>query len=260
MTLPKRRPGRPTKYTPATRAAIVGAVRAGLPLPAAFAKAGISPSTYERWVKLAYSDPEGDGAQYVPFLLELEAAKAEAEAELVSEVREAAKEWSDGEKARRGDWRAAAWLLERAHGYAKPTATTPNVEIHLGSGTGGGYAPGPGRDVVDAEDGPVEPETLEGRVRRLRSLYAGAVASGSHQAAAAAERQLADAERELRADREKTGGLETLPEDEYLARLRIAAENMPEAHLRIFAEAWLDRHRLDTVPRPAPPKATKEET
>lgn len=253
--LTKRGPGRPSKFTRSTRDRYLAAVRRGLPPPACAALAGVSPRTVELWRLTATNDPEGEGAKYLGFFLEVEAARAEVAADLLEVVKDAAGEWDDGNgKTRRGDWRAAAWLLERSHGYTKPTPDAPSVTVHLG----GPVAPERrivGGDVIDAEDVDTDETPKAARVRRLRALLENAIADDSHQAVARLEAQLAEAEDALREEVEKTGGLESLPEEEYAARLRIAAEGMPEAHLRIFAEAWLERHRLDTVPRP-PPEGT----
>jgi hypothetical protein len=252
-TKPTRRgPGRPTALTPEFQERYVAAIRRGLSPNRAAALCGVADSTVTRWKERAAEDPDGP---YAAFFVEVHAARATREAELLDLVHAAAEDLVEDGRTRRGDWRAAAWVLERQHGYTREQASAPQVTIDLGSALAGGSAALPGRDVIDASEidaasGP------DARVRRLRVLLSDAIASRSHQAVAALERQLTEAEKDLAAHLAKAGGLETLPEEEYLARLRIAADGMPEPHLRIFAEAWLDRHRLDTVERPQPEAAT----
>jgi hypothetical protein len=218
----------------------------------AAALCGVVDSTVTKWKERAAEDPDGPHAA---FFAAVATARAAREAELLDLVHAAAEDLVEDGKTRRGDWRAAAWVLERQHGYTREKASAPQVTIDLGSALAGGSATIPGRDVIDASEieagsGP------DARVRRLRVLLSDAIASRSHQAIATLERQLTEAEKDLAAEMAKAGGLENIPEEEYLARLRIAADGMPEAHLRIFAAAWLDRHRLDTVERPKPEAAT----
>ncbi len=96
---------RPTKLTPEVSEKIVRAIRAGNYPAVAAAHAGIHASTYYRWMERG--ELEGDAVEddpYRHFRSEVERAIADSEAAEVGLVLKAARD---------GDWRAAAWLLER---------------------------------------------------------------------------------------------------------------------------------------------------
>lgn len=96
---------RPSKLTPEVSERIVRAIRAGNYPEVAAAHAGIHASTYYRWMErgaLAGEAPEDD--PYRHFRAEVARALADSEAAEVGLVVQA---------ARGGDWRAAAWVLER---------------------------------------------------------------------------------------------------------------------------------------------------
>ncbi len=96
---------RPSKLTAEVSEKIVRAIRAGNYPAVAAAHTGVHPSTYYRWMERGELDgdaPEDD--PYRRFRAEVERAIADAEAAEVGLVLKAARD---------GDWRAAAWLLER---------------------------------------------------------------------------------------------------------------------------------------------------
>lgn len=105
--------GRPSKLTDAIRDAIAGAVRRGVHINVAAAKAGISTATYRNWMVRGELAHEQDGdieEREVPYLAFFEAitrAQAENEAELVEEVRTA----YDAE----GNPKESKWFLERRY-------------------------------------------------------------------------------------------------------------------------------------------------
>jgi hypothetical protein len=93
--------GRPTKLTPERQTMIVDAIRGGVPPETAAAYAGIDESTFYRWLRRGRGeDPE---PLYATFAAEVQTALAEWEIRDVLLIGDAA----------RGDWRAAAWRLER---------------------------------------------------------------------------------------------------------------------------------------------------
>ncbi len=99
---------RPSKLTAEVSEKIVRAIRAGNYPEVAAGHAGVHPATYYRWMErgaLEGSAPEDD--PYRQFRSEVERAIADAEAAEVGLVIKAARD---------GDWRAAAWLLERRFG------------------------------------------------------------------------------------------------------------------------------------------------
>lgn len=92
---------KPTKLTPDVAKAICESVRRGNYLTTAAQKAGVHRNTVYLWLEKAQ---RGDGDPYESFAHQLEVAKAEAEAEAVEMIREAAYD----------DWKAAKFWLERA--------------------------------------------------------------------------------------------------------------------------------------------------
>ena len=99
---------RPTKLTAETQEKIVRAIRAGNYPEVAAAHAGIHPATHYRWMErgaLEGDAPEDD--PYRHYRAEVERALADSEAAEVGLIVKAARD---------GDWRAAAWVLERRFG------------------------------------------------------------------------------------------------------------------------------------------------
>jgi len=93
---------RPTKLTPAVSERIVQALRAGNYAEPACRSAGISASTYYRW--LERGETEADGI-YHEFSEAIRQAEADAEVHAVALLR----------RAMPNDWRAALAYLERRH-------------------------------------------------------------------------------------------------------------------------------------------------
>jgi hypothetical protein len=162
--LVKSTKGRPTKFKPTVRKAILDAVKAGNRLTVAAARAGISKPLLHQWLLLAGKCRQlvdlGDTVPvalrpYVRFLAQIEKAEAEAELRSVEIIRKAAEN---------GQWTAAAWWLERTNpeGWAKR-------ERHEHTGANGGPI-----EIVDPkalfarvygsnpDDGPVIDITPEG--------------------------------------------------------------------------------------------------
>ncbi len=94
--------GRPTKFNEECAARIVEALRLGVPQTTAVTYAGISKSTYYRWLKAA----EGPDAseEFRDFRVAVAAARAEAEVRAVAVIQNASHK----------SWQAAAWFLERS--------------------------------------------------------------------------------------------------------------------------------------------------
>ncbi|HEV2773893.1 MAG TPA: hypothetical protein VGV57_13895 [Thermoleophilaceae bacterium] len=96
---------RPTKLTSEVSERIVRAIRAGNYPEVAAGHAGIHAATYYRWMERGALEGEaGEDDPYRQFRSEVERAIADSEAAEVGLVIKAARD---------GDWRAAAWLLER---------------------------------------------------------------------------------------------------------------------------------------------------
>jgi hypothetical protein len=103
---PGKRPrGTPTLLTPARHALVVDMVRRGNFLRAAAAAAGVAERTVYQWRERGEADHAADvPSVYRAFAEDLAAADAEAEMRLLAMI--------DG-SAVDGDWKAAAWILER---------------------------------------------------------------------------------------------------------------------------------------------------
>ena len=102
--VPDRGPGRPSKFTEDTRDKILTALRMGHYRTVAATYAGISHETLRRWLKEA-ENPTAP-PEYRAFRDDVDVAEAQAEVIDLGLVRQAARD---------GEWRAAAWRLERAH-------------------------------------------------------------------------------------------------------------------------------------------------
>lgn len=89
--------GRPPKLTPEVQGEITSAIVAGATYKAAAEYAGVSYDAFNEWMRRT-------GKQYVQFRQSVERANARARVNLLARIQQSAKD---------GDWRAAAWILER---------------------------------------------------------------------------------------------------------------------------------------------------
>lgn len=96
---------RPTKLTKEVTDRICLAIRAGNYSKVAAAMAGVSETTYYKWLEL--SEKPNAKKEYKEFRESVEQAEAEAEVAAIARIRQAADN---------GDWKAAGWYLERKHG------------------------------------------------------------------------------------------------------------------------------------------------
>lgn len=132
---------RPSKLTPKTEARLVEAIRLGLTLRLACQYAGIYDGTLRRWLVKGAAQPN---SRFGRLRAAIEAAEGDAAAALMASIRAAARPLkdADGKVIAAGDWRAAAWILERRHPqeYGRQV-----VEVQ-----DGGAAPSI-RDVSDAD-------------------------------------------------------------------------------------------------------------
>lgn len=93
--------GRPTKLTAETTKKICDAILVGSTYKAAAQYAGVNYSTFRMWMKRG---EDGKGRKFVEFLETVETANASAQVYFATNIKSA---------ATAGDWRAAAWMLER---------------------------------------------------------------------------------------------------------------------------------------------------
>ena len=103
------------KLTPKRHATIVEAISKGHYLITAAKLAGVGKSTISHWIKRGKDE---DAGIYHEFALEVEIAHQKGESFLVSTVVDAVES---------GEWRAAAWMLERK--YFKRWAKQSRVEV-----------------------------------------------------------------------------------------------------------------------------------
>ena len=105
----KAKNGRPTQYDEKLGAKMIDAVRAGFTLERAAEYIGINPGTAQGWV-----------TKRQDFGRLIKKARREHEMGLLRSVELA------GEKS----WQARAWILERTHGYAQPSARLNVTQDH----------------------------------------------------------------------------------------------------------------------------------
>ena len=118
LPIDKAKNGRPTQYDEKLGAKIIDAVRAGFTLERAAEYVGINPGTAQGWV-----------TKRQDFGRLIKKARREHEMGLLRSVELA------GEKS----WQARAWILERTHGYAQPSARL-NVTQDVTHGISGNLA------------------------------------------------------------------------------------------------------------------------
>ena len=105
----KAKNGRPTQYDEKLGVKIIDAVRSGFTLERAAEYVGINPATAQGWV-----------TKRQDFGRLIKKARREHEMSLLRSVELA------GEKS----WQARAWILERTHGYAQPSARLQVTQEH----------------------------------------------------------------------------------------------------------------------------------
>jgi len=118
LPVDKAKNGRPTQYDEKLGAKIIDAVRSGFTLERAAEYVGINPGTAQGWV-----------TKRQDFGRLIKKARREHEMGLLRSVELA------GEKS----WQARAWILERTHGYAQPSARL-NVTQDVTHGISGNLA------------------------------------------------------------------------------------------------------------------------
>ena len=109
LPVDKAKNGRPTQYDEKLGAKIVDAMRAGFTLERAAEYIGLHPGTVQGWT-----------TKRAEFGRLVKKARREHEMSLLRSVELA------GEKS----WQARAWILERTHGYAQPSARLQVTQDH----------------------------------------------------------------------------------------------------------------------------------
>lgn len=102
--LKKRKTGRPSRFVPRVKKAIIRAVELGSPYRLAVQSAGVGYTTFKRWMAQAEQDEEG-GA-FRTFRDDVKKAEGKAVEKWLEIIDKA---------ANNGSWQAAAWKLERRY-------------------------------------------------------------------------------------------------------------------------------------------------
>ena len=143
-TAPQAPQGRPSEFTADVEKAILDALAAGSSVRAACEAAGIGTTTFYRWC----SEGEGDSApeHFRAFRDGATRARAQARVVYAAIIRRAAND---------GDWRAAAWYLERS----EPEEWAPKQKLEH-SGPGGGPI-----QATEPTSGQIDPRKLTSEQR-----------------------------------------------------------------------------------------------
>lgn len=112
---------RPPKFTPATVATLLDAIRIGASYESACRAAGIGASTLDDW-RHGRFPRQADAALKAGFPDALTRAQGESDLANLAAIRTAASA---------GDWRAAAWGLERRHPAEYGKRDTLNVALDI---------------------------------------------------------------------------------------------------------------------------------
>ncbi len=187
------------KYNERVHKQIVEAVALGATYRMAAKAGGLNERTLRRWTAEAKS--EGESSQYYQLYLDIKQADAAGGIAALESIKKAAKE---------GKWQAAAWLLERKHGYRRDGVKELQQDVAVIPGS--------------LEKHEVE---ILGEIRRLRLAATG---SGSMVAAA----RLLEMEAQLVSQRKEEQRQEdarthaNATENELLELIATQAEAMPK--------------------------------
>jgi len=190
---------RKSKFGDAVTDRIIEALRLGATYELAAEYAGISRSTLYNWMEKGKEQTRG---QYRTFLDSIKGAEARGAIANLAMIETAAKA---------GDWKAAAWRLERRHGYTRDgyQALQQEKEVKLPS------------SMLDL---------LRTQALELRSSMAKAESSQSWQAYAALQRQLLQVVQQIRQIEAEEGmgdELEGLTDEQLLSEITSAIVSLP---------------------------------
>lgn len=190
---------RKSKFSEAVTDRIMEALRLGATYEIAAEYAGISRSTLYNWMEKGKEQSRG---QYKTFLDSIKGAEARGAIANLAMIETAAKS---------GNWKAAAWRLERRHGYTRDgyQVHQKEQEIKLPS------------NMLDL---------LRTQALELRSSMAKAESSQSWQAYAALQRQLLQVVQQIRQIEAEEGlgdELEGLTDEQLLSEITSAIVSLP---------------------------------
>lgn len=200
---------------------VVEAARAGATRKIQAQAAGVHPSTLLKWLAEG-RDPKCRSRLKRELFVGVERAEAEGAEALLAQIRDAAVEG--------GRWQAAAWLLERRHGYNRSGgASTQREHAELD-------------DLTDVG----EVESLRRQLAEVNRANQLALESGSFQAYIAGQRL----SRQLWADlavalgAERHDPVEDLDSAEFRAELREAMQAWPDQLLELAIRVYEARHSM----------------
>jgi len=110
--------GRPSKFNADRKKRIIEATRVGSSRPISAAYAGIPLRTLQAWMSRGRRD-EDQNSEYAQFVRDVDLAEAQGAIKALALIQSA---------AMNGSWQAAAWLLERRHGYRREMSLAVTVE------------------------------------------------------------------------------------------------------------------------------------
>jgi len=192
--------GRKSKFTAPVKTRIIEALRAGTTYEIAAQYAGISRSTLYEWIKKGEQTTTGS---YRTFYDNIKKAEAEGAVVHLGTISQASKK----------DWKAAAWLLERRHGYSKE-----------------GVIRSDDREAKEIELPSNMLELLRMQARELKASMMKAESSQSWQAYAALQRQLLTVVQQIRQIEAEEGmgdELDGLTDEQLLAEITSAIVSLP---------------------------------
>ena len=190
---------RKSKFSDAVTARILEALRLGATYEIAAEYAGISRSTLYNWMEKGKEQARG---QYRTFLDSIKGAEARGAIANLAMIESAAKA---------GDWKAAAWRLERRHGYTRDGYQAKQAEkpVELPS------------NMLDL---------LRTQAQELKASMMKAESSQSWQAYAALQRQLLTVVQQIRQIEAEEGmgdELDGLTDEQLLAEITSAIVSLP---------------------------------
>ena len=109
--------GRPSKFTEDRKKRIIEATRVGCTRVIAAAYAGVPIRSMQAWITRGNRE---SGTDYSRFVGDLELADAQCAIKALALIQNAA--------LNQGHWQAAAWLLERRHGYRREMSLAVSIE------------------------------------------------------------------------------------------------------------------------------------
>jgi len=113
--------GRPSKISPDVQKRICDGIRLGMTYKLAAARGGVTYETLRTWMRKGEKAPNG---QYAAFLDAVKRADSDCVDACLASIQQAARKVQH--------WQAAAWLLERRHGYTRPEHVVPVEDGQVG--------------------------------------------------------------------------------------------------------------------------------